>query len=81
MLTIRSIKETRMIPSGSRLNIMQKGPFYLSEGIKLIDNNDPDDALLDGDRILYVRSSAKENRLSYAITQRRELANELKQQS
>ncbi|KAF8629558.1 hypothetical protein AX15_003390 [Amanita polypyramis BW_CC] len=53
-LTIRSIRETPRLPSTSRLKIMQKGPFHLSEGIKLIENEDPDEASLQGDRILNV---------------------------
>ena len=34
--------------------IVQKGPFYLFKGIKLVENEDPDQAPLQSDEILYV---------------------------
>ncbi|KAF8725180.1 hypothetical protein AX14_008291 [Amanita brunnescens Koide BX004] len=54
VLTTRAIRSTPRLPSGAMSAIVQKGPFYLPEGTKLVGNEDPDQTPLQSDEILNV---------------------------
>lgn len=54
VLTTRAIRSTPKLPSGSVSDIVRRGPFDLSRGVKFAENEDPDQAPLQSDEILYV---------------------------
>jgi len=53
-LTTRAIRSTPKVTSGSTSTILQKGPFHLLKGTKLVENEDPDQEPLQNESILYV---------------------------
>ena len=54
ILTTRAIRSTPKLPSGAVSGIVQRRPFYLFKGIKLVENEDPDQAPLQSDEIIYM---------------------------
>ncbi|KAK2462466.1 hypothetical protein APHAL10511_005436 [Amanita phalloides] len=63
ILTIRAIRNTPKLPSGSLSVIHQKGPFHISEGIKCVENDDSEEAPSQND-MLYVLESSQETEVS-----------------